>query len=399
MNTAVMNGNTIDGQVNVASTMVRQDTGDTGRYYEPIMAPSLVDTVALENLHQNILVALRSGTAPWFADVLRDYDEIGDLSDEGPAQDAGLMRGADGRCLALTRRQVSIIRAGRGGDAAPDPEATRHEDRSHQRHRANAVPRRGQPAKRATRLRRSPTATRAWSSTSATSGGACSTASSCTKPTTTWWPPTTSTRALVGPRLLLVAGVQTVVDLSGSATPAGRRPADVAGKPGRRLDDGVVERDGRRPARPRGPTVTCHFTKEPSQPAVADAEGPLASCWPSTCGCAAVRPRAPERRAARGDRREPRRAGRADAEPVLAVAERLPRVRLLLLGGEPPGLREHRGRPRTARASATSGSPRTASPSSTCSTTARTRAWSATTTCSRTGRAQLRFIVGGEDHD
>jgi hypothetical protein len=111
MNTAVMNGNTVDGQVNVASTMVRQDTGDTGRYFEPIMAPSLVDTVALENLHQNLLVALRSGTAPWFADVLREYDEIGDLSAKGRRKMPGMMRGADGRYLTLTRRQVSIIRA------------------------------------------------------------------------------------------------------------------------------------------------------------------------------------------------------------------------------------------------------------------------------------------------
>ncbi len=111
MNTVVMNGNTVDGQVNVASTMVRQDTGDTGRYFEPIMARSIVDTVALENLHQNLLVALRSGTAPWFADVLRDHDEVGDLSAKGRRKMPAMMRGADGRYLTLTRRQVSIIRA------------------------------------------------------------------------------------------------------------------------------------------------------------------------------------------------------------------------------------------------------------------------------------------------
>lgn len=111
MNTEAMNGNTIDGQVDVASTMVRQDTADTGRYFQPIMATSLVDMPALENLHQNLLVALRSGTAPWFAEVLRDYDEIGDLSDRGRRKMPGMMRGADGRHLALTRRQVSLIRA------------------------------------------------------------------------------------------------------------------------------------------------------------------------------------------------------------------------------------------------------------------------------------------------
>ncbi len=123
MNTVVMNGNTVDGQVNVASTMVRQDTGDTGRYFEPIMARSIVDTAALENLHQNLLVALRSGTAPWFADVLRDHDEIGDLSAKGRRKMPAMMRGADGRYLALTRRQASIVRAVARRAVSPPGEA------------------------------------------------------------------------------------------------------------------------------------------------------------------------------------------------------------------------------------------------------------------------------------
>ncbi|MFE5582356.1 hypothetical protein [Kitasatospora sp. NPDC056531] len=110
MNTAVLNGNTVNGQVRGASTMVAQDTNDTGRLYEPIMAPSLVDRTALLNLHQQVLAGLRSGTAPWFADVLRDFDDVGDLSDKGRRKMPALMRGADGRSLALTRRQVDLIR-------------------------------------------------------------------------------------------------------------------------------------------------------------------------------------------------------------------------------------------------------------------------------------------------
>jgi len=109
MNTTVMNGNVIDGRVNVASTMVRQDTGDTGRLWEPIMAPPLVDSLTLRNLHQSILTALRSGTAAWFVDVLRRYDEIGDLTDKGRRKMPALMRGADGRYLALTRRQRDLF--------------------------------------------------------------------------------------------------------------------------------------------------------------------------------------------------------------------------------------------------------------------------------------------------
>ncbi|MGH3990485.1 MAG: hypothetical protein ACRDTZ_24685, partial [Pseudonocardiaceae bacterium] len=68
------------------------------------------DAVALENLHQSLLVALRSGTAPWFADVLRDYDEIGDLSNRGRRKMPAMMRGADGLHLTLTRRQIDLIR-------------------------------------------------------------------------------------------------------------------------------------------------------------------------------------------------------------------------------------------------------------------------------------------------
>ncbi|WP_058043673.1 hypothetical protein [Streptomyces roseifaciens] len=109
MNTEVMNGNTVVG-VGPNNTMASQDTGDTGRAYEPIMAPSLVDRTALLNLHQQVLTGLRSGTAPWFADVLRDFDEVGDLSDKGRRKMPALMRGADGRSLALTRRQVDIVR-------------------------------------------------------------------------------------------------------------------------------------------------------------------------------------------------------------------------------------------------------------------------------------------------
>ena len=110
LNTRVMNGNSIDGRARVASQMPAQDTNDTGRRYEPIMAPSLVDNLALLNLHQNVIVALRSGTAPWFADVLRDWDEIGDLTAKGRRKMPAMMRGADGRYMALTRRQVDLIR-------------------------------------------------------------------------------------------------------------------------------------------------------------------------------------------------------------------------------------------------------------------------------------------------
>jgi hypothetical protein len=89
--------------------MVRQDSNDFSRYYQPIMTPTSVDNHALLALHQNILAALRSGTGAWFAQALRQPEDIGDLSDAGRRKMPAMMRGADGRLLALSRRQIDTI--------------------------------------------------------------------------------------------------------------------------------------------------------------------------------------------------------------------------------------------------------------------------------------------------
>ena len=109
MNTAVMNGNSVNGREDVASTMVRQDSGDFARYFEPIAAPSLVDNLALRALHERVFSTLAAGGAPWFAEVLRRPEEIGDLSSGARRKMPALMRGADGRGLTLTRRQIDIV--------------------------------------------------------------------------------------------------------------------------------------------------------------------------------------------------------------------------------------------------------------------------------------------------
>ncbi|MEY4926913.1 MAG: hypothetical protein RI894_1349 [Bacteroidota bacterium] len=109
MNTAIMNGNNYDGKPNQASTMVRQNTNDFGRLYEPIMASSLVDNLALQVLHERIFNGLSSGATPWLGDALRKPDEIGDLSSKALRKMPALMRGADGRSLTLTRRQINTI--------------------------------------------------------------------------------------------------------------------------------------------------------------------------------------------------------------------------------------------------------------------------------------------------
>jgi hypothetical protein len=122
MNTAVMNGNTINARTAVASMMPSQDSNDTSRLFAPIMAPTLVDNLAVLALHQGIFAALRSGTRPWFFDVLRQPEEVGDLTDKGRRKMPAMMRGADARYLTLTRRQIDIIRKAAAKGPFPEGE-------------------------------------------------------------------------------------------------------------------------------------------------------------------------------------------------------------------------------------------------------------------------------------
>lgn len=130
MNVAVMNGNAVDGRLNVASTMVRQDSADFDRLYEPIMGTSIVDTLAVRALHERVYAGMGGDIGPWFADALRRPDEIGDLSNTGRRKMPALMRNADGRALCLTWRLIdTVVQAaslglfGEGGGAAPAPPA------------------------------------------------------------------------------------------------------------------------------------------------------------------------------------------------------------------------------------------------------------------------------------
>jgi hypothetical protein len=111
----------MQGRTNQTSTMVRQDTNDFGRYFEPIMAPAIVDNHAILALHQNVLTALRSGTGAWFVDALRRPEEVGDLSDVGRRKMPAMMRGADGRHLVLTRRQIDAVVMAAMGSLFSDP--------------------------------------------------------------------------------------------------------------------------------------------------------------------------------------------------------------------------------------------------------------------------------------
>jgi hypothetical protein len=91
--------------------MARMDYLDVNRALEPIVDPAVADSLAIRSRHERVLLALESGSLAWFARVLRNYDEVGDLSDDARRKMPALMRSADGRHLALTRRQVNKVRA------------------------------------------------------------------------------------------------------------------------------------------------------------------------------------------------------------------------------------------------------------------------------------------------
>ncbi len=107
MNTGVLNkGGTTRGV-----GMARMDTLDVQRQAAPIFDAMVAESLAIRARHERVLLALESGSLVWFARVLREHDKVGDLTDDGRRKMPGMMRNADGRHLALTRRQVSMIRA------------------------------------------------------------------------------------------------------------------------------------------------------------------------------------------------------------------------------------------------------------------------------------------------
>jgi hypothetical protein len=106
MNTGQLNKASLDRGVGMA----RMDTNNVNRALEPIFEQSVADAVAIRARHERVLLALESGSLVWFARALREHDKAGDLSTDGRRKMPALMRGADGRYLALTRRQVAKIR-------------------------------------------------------------------------------------------------------------------------------------------------------------------------------------------------------------------------------------------------------------------------------------------------
>ena len=120
MNVAVMNGNSIDGRPAEAfDTMPAEEAFATERPVRPVMAPVSVDTAAVLGLHQRVYAAISSGIAPWFLQLLRQPNEVGDLTDHGRRKMPALMSGADSFYLALTHRQIATFERAASGAISP----------------------------------------------------------------------------------------------------------------------------------------------------------------------------------------------------------------------------------------------------------------------------------------
>jgi hypothetical protein len=111
MNTAVMNGNDYKGRSALKlDSMPQEESADTERALRPVMPPEMVDPRAIEDLHERVYAALSAGVAPWFADLMRQPEEVTDFTDYGRRKMPAMMCGADNGYLALTRRQIDTIR-------------------------------------------------------------------------------------------------------------------------------------------------------------------------------------------------------------------------------------------------------------------------------------------------
>ena len=121
MNVAVMNGNPFKGRDPLElDTMPAEEAFGTERPLRPVFAPDGADTRTIAALHQRAYTALSSGSAGWFTKLLRQPEQVGDLSDEGRRRMPALMCSAESLYLALTRRQISAIEHLDSADA-PEP--------------------------------------------------------------------------------------------------------------------------------------------------------------------------------------------------------------------------------------------------------------------------------------
>lgn len=102
------------------SNMSGHDTGFR-RAREPIFPPGITEVKTVRELHEGVVERIAEGDTSGVADIQRVPEKAGDLTNAGRRKMPGMMRGSDGLHLALTRRQVAILRAARA--PAPPPVA------------------------------------------------------------------------------------------------------------------------------------------------------------------------------------------------------------------------------------------------------------------------------------
>lgn len=129
--------------MNTAAMNVNGMSGHDQRYRpnEPIFPVASAAYARIENIHSGVTRALAGLSAPpdsqaraqavgalkAMADILRTYDQVGDLTVEGRRRMPAMMRNADGLHLALTRRQhATVTKAAEmlGGVPGPGPGPT-----------------------------------------------------------------------------------------------------------------------------------------------------------------------------------------------------------------------------------------------------------------------------------
>lgn len=111
MNTSAMNADQgIGGVATNTTNQVAHEAGEFGRAFEPMFGQGRAPYYPTLKRHEALVNAWNEGTLPLPPDLLRSYDEAGDLSGEGHHRMPALMRGSDLLPLALTRRQIELLR-------------------------------------------------------------------------------------------------------------------------------------------------------------------------------------------------------------------------------------------------------------------------------------------------
>ncbi|MER5982275.1 hypothetical protein [Streptomyces sp. NPDC001787] len=125
MNTMAMNADQgIGGVATNATNQARHETAEYERAFEPVFGQGEAPYHQVLAIHEQLMTSWRNGVLPIPRDLIRSYDEAGDFSTMARQKMPALMRGSDTLELALTRRQIELLRR-----AALETQATTEPER------------------------------------------------------------------------------------------------------------------------------------------------------------------------------------------------------------------------------------------------------------------------------